>query len=90
MDCGYRACRWPFRISEAISRGAETAPKILADPPPPGQESGAFLFASAHGAGHTLGMNQRLRDLATITWRNDELRRAYDQALAARQQALAG
>jgi parvulin-like peptidyl-prolyl isomerase len=33
---------------------------------------------------------ERLRGLATITWRNDELKKAYEQALAARQQALAG
>ena len=28
----------------------------------------------------------RLRDQATITWRNDELKKAYEQALAARRQ----
>jgi len=33
---------------------------------------------------------ERLRALATITWRNDELKKAYEQALAARKQALAG
>jgi parvulin-like peptidyl-prolyl isomerase len=33
---------------------------------------------------------QRLRNLATITWRNDELRRAYEQALAARQRTQVG
>jgi parvulin-like peptidyl-prolyl isomerase len=32
----------------------------------------------------------RLRAQATITWRNDELKKAYEQALAARQKALAG
>lgn len=33
---------------------------------------------------------ERLRSQATITWRNEELRRAYDQALAERRKALAG
>jgi parvulin-like peptidyl-prolyl isomerase len=33
---------------------------------------------------------ERLRAQATITWRNDELKKAYEQALAARQKALAG
>jgi hypothetical protein len=32
----------------------------------------------------------RLRAQATITWRNDELKKAYELALAARQKALAG
>jgi parvulin-like peptidyl-prolyl isomerase len=32
----------------------------------------------------------RLRAQATITWRNDELKKAYEVALAARQKALAG
>jgi peptidyl-prolyl cis-trans isomerase SurA len=31
---------------------------------------------------------ERLRSQATITWRNDELKRAYEQALAARRQAI--
>jgi len=33
---------------------------------------------------------ERLRAQATITWRNDELKRAYEVALAARQKVLAG
>lgn len=33
---------------------------------------------------------ERLRAQATITWRNDELKKAYEQALAMRQKALAG
>ena len=33
---------------------------------------------------------EKLRAQATIVWRNDELRKAYDQALAQRQKALAG
>jgi parvulin-like peptidyl-prolyl isomerase len=33
---------------------------------------------------------ERLRAQATITWRNDELKRAYEIALEARQKALAG
>jgi parvulin-like peptidyl-prolyl isomerase len=40
--------------------------------------------------GERLKYLERLRGLATITWRNDELKKAYEQALAARQQALAG
>jgi parvulin-like peptidyl-prolyl isomerase len=33
---------------------------------------------------------ERLRAQATITWRNDELKKAYEVALAARQKTLAG
>ena len=33
---------------------------------------------------------EKLRAQAAITWRNDELQKAYDQALTARQKALAG
>lgn len=33
---------------------------------------------------------ERLRDQATITWRNDELKQAYEEALAVRRQALEG
>jgi len=50
---------------------------ILADPRGTGQESDTFLFASADGAGHTLGMNQRIRDLATYPMvKLDELKAA--------------
>jgi hypothetical protein len=31
----------------------------------------------------------RLREQATITWRNDELKKAYEQALATRRQRSA-
>ena len=34
--------------------------------------------------------NEKLRAQATIVWRNDELKKAYEQALAERQKALAG
>jgi parvulin-like peptidyl-prolyl isomerase len=40
--------------------------------------------------GERLKYLERLRGLATITWRNEELRKAYDQALAARRKATAG
>ena len=40
--------------------------------------------------GERLKYLERLRGLATITWRNDELKKAYEQALAARQRTLAG
>jgi parvulin-like peptidyl-prolyl isomerase len=40
--------------------------------------------------GERLKYLERLRAQATITWRNDELKRAYEVALAARQKALAG
>ncbi|MBM3817719.1 MAG: hypothetical protein FJW14_01700 [Acidimicrobiia bacterium] len=40
--------------------------------------------------GERLKYLERLRTQATITWRNDELKKAYDQALAVRQKALAG
>ena len=41
-------------------------------------------------AGERLKYLDRLRVQATITWRNDELKKAYEQALAARQKALVG
>ena len=40
--------------------------------------------------GERLKYLERLRAQATITWRNDELKKAYEQALAVRQKALAG
>jgi peptidyl-prolyl cis-trans isomerase SurA len=40
--------------------------------------------------GERLKYLEKLRALATITWRNDELKKAYEQALAERQKALAG
>ena len=40
--------------------------------------------------GERLKYLERLRAQATITWRNDELKKAYEIALAARQKALAG
>jgi parvulin-like peptidyl-prolyl isomerase len=40
--------------------------------------------------GERLKYLERLRTQATITWRNDELKKAYDQALAVRQKAMAG
>lgn len=41
-------------------------------------------------AGERVKYLDRLRAQATITWRNDELKKAYDQALLARQQTTAG
>jgi parvulin-like peptidyl-prolyl isomerase len=41
-------------------------------------------------AGERLKYLERLRTQATITWRNDELKKAYEQALAARRKELAG
>ena len=41
-------------------------------------------------AGERLKYLERLRGQATITWRNDELKKAYEQALAARQKTLSG
>ena len=40
--------------------------------------------------GARLAYLEKLRAQAAITWRNDELKKAYDQALEARQKALAG
>jgi parvulin-like peptidyl-prolyl isomerase len=40
--------------------------------------------------GERLKYLERLRAQATITWRNDELKKAYEQALAARLKALEG
>ena len=41
-------------------------------------------------AGERLKYLERLRTQATITFRNDELKKAYEQALAARQKAQVG
>ena len=41
-------------------------------------------------AGERLKYLEKLRAQATIRWRNEELRKAYEQALAARQKTLAG
>ena len=38
--------------------------------------------------GETQKYVEKLRSLATITWKNDELKKAYDQALAERQKSL--
>ena len=40
--------------------------------------------------GERLKYLEKLRAQATITWRNEELRKVYEQALAARRKALAG
>jgi hypothetical protein len=61
----------------------------------PGLEIGLGLIVSnkvgeSKMTSERLKYLERLRGLATITWRNDELKKAYEQALAARQQALAG
>ncbi len=45
---------------------------------------------SAKMADERLKYLERLRAQATITWWNEELERAYDEALAARQKAMAG
>ena len=45
---------------------------------------------SAKMAGERLSYLDRLRSQATITWWNEELERAYDEALAARQEATEG
>ena len=45
---------------------------------------------SAKMAGERLSYLERLRSQATITWWNEELERAYDEALAARQEATEG
>ena len=41
-------------------------------------------------AGERLKYLERLREQATITWRNEELEQAYDEALAVRQKTLEG
>jgi len=45
---------------------------------------------SAKMAGERLKYLERLRGQATITWWNESLERAYDEALAARQEAMEG
>jgi peptidyl-prolyl cis-trans isomerase SurA len=46
--------------------------------------------AGEKSAGERMKYLERLRSQATITWRNDELKKAYEQALAARRKVLAG
>jgi peptidyl-prolyl cis-trans isomerase SurA len=46
--------------------------------------------AEEKAAGERLKYVERLRGQATITWRNDELKKAYEQALTARRKTLAG
>jgi peptidyl-prolyl cis-trans isomerase SurA len=46
--------------------------------------------AAEKSAGERMKYLERLRSQATITWRNDELKKAYEQALAARRKVLAG
>ncbi|MGH9253942.1 MAG: peptidylprolyl isomerase [Vicinamibacterales bacterium] len=46
--------------------------------------------AAEKSAGERMKYLERLRGQATITWRNDELKRAYEQALVGRRKALAG
>ena len=48
------------------------------------------MLNGAKMTGERLKYLERLRGLATITWRNDELKKAYEQALAVRQRTLAG
>lgn len=45
---------------------------------------------TAKMAGERLTYLERLRDQATITWRNEDLERAYEAALAERRKAMAG
>jgi peptidyl-prolyl cis-trans isomerase SurA len=46
--------------------------------------------AAEKSAGERMKYLERLRSQATITWRNDELKKAYEQALAERRKVLAG
>jgi parvulin-like peptidyl-prolyl isomerase len=46
--------------------------------------------AAEKSAGERMKYLERLRGQATITWRNDELKKAYEQALADRRKVLAG
>jgi len=46
--------------------------------------------AGEKSAGERMKYLEKLRGQATITWRNDELKKAYEQALAARRKVLAG
>jgi peptidyl-prolyl cis-trans isomerase SurA len=46
--------------------------------------------AAEKSTGERMKYLERLRSQATITWRNDELKRAYEQALAERRKLLAG
>lgn len=46
--------------------------------------------AGEKSAGERMKYLEKLRSQATVTWRNDELKKAYEQALAARRKVLAG
>ena len=46
--------------------------------------------AAEKSTGERMKYLERLRSQATITWRNDELKKAYEQALAERRKVLAG
>jgi peptidyl-prolyl cis-trans isomerase SurA len=46
--------------------------------------------AAEKSSGERMKYLERLRGQATITWRNDELKKAYEQALAERRKVLAG
>jgi parvulin-like peptidyl-prolyl isomerase len=46
--------------------------------------------AAEKSTGERMKYLERLRGQATITWRNDELKKAYEQALAERRKVLAG
>jgi parvulin-like peptidyl-prolyl isomerase len=46
--------------------------------------------AGEKSTGERMKYLERLRSQATITWRNDELKKAYEQALAERRKVLAG
>jgi hypothetical protein len=56
------------------------------------QEARSDVFrriAEQKGRGETLKYLEQLREQANIVWRQDELKKAYDKALADRRDALA-
>ena len=75
---GYQILRLETRTQTQIRTFEEARADI-------GEEVG-----SAKMAGERLKYLERLRGQATITWRNEELKRAYEAALAERQKAMAG
>jgi len=78
LPTGYQILKLETRSQTQIRTFAEARNDI-------GEQVG-----SAKMAGERLKYLEQLRDQATITWWNEELERAYDEALAARQEAMEG
>ena len=76
------------RLSDSQARGAHrhADPHVSRTP----ATTSATRWARQSSTGERLKYLEKLRGQATITFRNDELKKAYEQALAARQKAQVG